>query len=220
MLSQSLVILLAFSGLPAPSPQGTADFDWTQFGKQLQAKLPKEVKAASTLRQAHHVAEHVAGKLWVLGIAPNFDQAGRDHAQRRFHDSSLGTCGHTAQCLQQTWSGAGVPAKTMKTLVVLKRGRDGQIPQELNADHAAMVYLDPNGPIVFDLWADGRAQKTFANFPTSIWKGMPVAEWARRMTQEGYNFASCQEHPELGETAPVQLPELLRRLPFAASPGQ
>ena len=41
---------------------------------------------------------------------------------------------------------------------------------------------------------------------------MPAGEWARRMAQEGYTHSGCQEHPELGETPPLELPALLRKL--------
>ena len=95
----------------------------------------------------------------------------------------------------------------------LKRGLDGHVPLEINADHAALVYLHPEGPVVFDLWCDGRTQNTFAGFRVSVWKGMPAGEWARRMTLQGYTVSGCQEHPELGETPPLRLMELLAKLP-------
>ena len=199
--------------LPAPARQDAVTFDWTAYGHALRTHMPKCVADASALKQIHYLAEQTADKLAFLGIPPNYDEAGRDRALRKFNDSWLGTCGHTAQCLRQVCGGAGFSSKACKTLVALKRGLDGQVPLEINADHAALVYLHPEGPVVFDLWCDGRTQNTFAGFRASVWKGMPAGEWARRMTLEGYTVAGVQEHPELGETPPLRLMELLAKLP-------
>jgi hypothetical protein len=220
-------------------------FDWTKYGNGLRGHFPKTAnghfaktalkaapqaakrKAGSLqpldlkppdLGQLHYLAEQTADKLCFLGIAPNYDQPGRERAQRKFNDASIGTCGYTAHCLQRVWCGAGLPEKSCKTLVVLKRQPNGQVPVEINADHAALVYLHPDGPLVFDLWCDGRTQNTFANFRTSVWKGMPAGEWARRMLLEGYTVAGVQEHSELGETSPLQLTQLLQKL--QAMPAQ
>jgi hypothetical protein len=212
LLLVALVLSGSGSGLGAPDRKAV-DFDWTQFGRKLRAAMPKDIKAASTLRQVHYLAEQTGDQLWALGIAPNYDQTGRDRAKKQFGDSTLGTCGHTATCLLRTCLGAGIPEVSLKTAVVVKRGRDGMlVPDDLNADHAVMVFMTPEGGIVFDLWCDGRAQKTFANFRGSIWKGMPVGEWARRMHQEGYTGGSCEEHPELGEVGPLELAQLFRKI--------
>src|SRR5439155_23180378 len=150
--------------LPAPARQDAVTFDWTAYGHALRTHMPKCVADASALKQIHYLAEQTADKLAFLGIPPNYDEAGRDRALRKFNDSWLGTCGHTAQCLRQVCGGAGLSPQVCKTLVVLKRGRDGQVPCEINADHAAVVYLHPDGPVVFDLWCDGRTQNNFAGF--------------------------------------------------------
>lgn len=199
----------------APTPAERFDavhFDWVMHGRALREHSPKTLKRASALGQLDYLAEQTADRLCILGITPNYDQAGRDRAQRKFNDSSLGACGHTALCLKKVLCGAGLPEKCCKTLVVLKKTPNGDVPLEINADHAALVYLHPDGPVVFDLWCDGRTQNTFANFRTSIWKGMPAGEWGRRMLLEGYTVASVQEHSELGETSPLQLTQLLQKL--------
>lgn len=211
-----LAILLAASlsiaHPSAPARSEPAGFDWLQFGKELRLQMCSEVKRATPLTQIHHLTEQTAGKLWGLSIPPNYDQGGRERAQRRFGVATLGTCGHTATCLQQVWLGAGIPQSAMATAVVLKRRGNGQLAAELNADHAALVYLHPDGPLVFDLWCAGREHTTFFHFRTSVWKGMPLAEWGRRMALEGYTVASFQEYPQLGETTPYEFADLIRRL--------
>jgi len=205
-----IVVLLAMASPPERSD--AVHFDWVRHGRELRELSPKTVQKASPLKQLDYLAEQTADRLCLLGIDPNYDQAGRERAQRKFNDASIGTCGHTALCLKQVWCGAGLPEKSCKTLVVLKKKPNGEVPAEINADHAALVYLHPDGPVVFDLWCDGRTQNTFANFRTSVWKGMPAGEWARRMLIEGYTVASVQEHSELGETSPLQLTQLLQKL--------
>ncbi len=208
------LILLGLVSPPLAAAPSPATLDWHEFGRALRYRLP----TGAPCQHAVDVAEAAAEKLAALGITPNFDQSGRDAARRRFSDSSLGTCGHTTACLRLACLGAGLPASNLKTAVVLKRQLDGSLPLELNADHCALVLLAPQGPIVFDLWCDGRDEKTFLNFKASVWKGMPLAEWTRRMAEEGYVVASCEEHPELAETTPVALPELFRKMAGKAHP--
>jgi hypothetical protein len=210
---RAVVSLLLLAGLSLGS-EAPNNFDWAKFGRASREHMPAEMKKAAPLRQAHYVAEQVADKLLALGIPPNYDQPGRNRSQRRFNDSHLGTCGHTAECLKQAWQGAGLAAKSAKSLVVLKRQPNGKLLDEINADHVAMVYLDRDGPVVFDLWCHGRTHSTFAGFRTSVWKGMPVAEWARRMEKEGYTVSSISEHSEMGELPPARLPELVRKIPL------
>jgi hypothetical protein len=208
----ALFILVSLSGVPTPAREDPVRFDWLRFGREQRVLMPSELKRATRLMQVHYLAEQTADKLWTLGIPPNHNQAGRDRAQRTFQDAGLGTCGHTARCLQQVWLGAGIPDSAMAIAVVLKRRANGQIPDELNADHAAMVYLHPDGPVVFDLWCHGRAGQTFVHFRSSTWRGIPLGEWGRRMAQEGYTVAAFQQHPELGEATPYEFAELVRRL--------
>jgi hypothetical protein len=212
MQAAFLFLMVCVASPPLSARETPVGFDWVDFGKTLRRNLQPEIKRATPLMQIHYLTEQTAEKLWVLGVSPNYDQAGRDRAQRQFAQATLGTCGHTAQCVQQVWRAAGVGESVMVTAVVLKRRSNGQVPPELNADHAAMVYLHPDGPIVFDLWYDGRERQSFAHFRSSVWRGMPLGEWGRRMALEGYTVAAFQEHPELGETTPYEFAELVRRL--------
>jgi hypothetical protein len=189
-------------------------FDWHSYGYRLRRAMPQTVREAPEAFRAHYIAERVAHELCRLNVAPNYDVSGRTNAALRYgpENSTVGACGDTARALRLAFVGAGIPQANLKTAVVLKRRLDGSVPQDINADHAALVLLSSDGPILFDLWLEGRSEKTFARFALSRWKGVPLSAWVRQMHDEGYNAAYCQEHPEVPETSPFLLEQLLRKV--------
>src|SRR5262245_14640715 len=82
-----IVVLLAMASPPERSD--AVHFDWVRHGRELRELSPKTVQKASPLKQLDYLAEQTADRLCLLGIDPNYDQAGRERAQRKFNDASI-----------------------------------------------------------------------------------------------------------------------------------
>jgi hypothetical protein len=157
-----------------------------EYGAEIMAKAPKNIKEGTRLEQARYGYTKWCEELSSLSAGVNTNAF-----TRLIYDDNQLTCSHHALVLQVIFQGMGIDKNEM---ILLEADSDSWIPTP-NSNHGALTVRDNDGKAyVFDPWQMAtdqyydwsRITRLYSGSASSPYNGMPVAQWGDKMTKAGY----------------------------------
>jgi hypothetical protein len=184
--------------IPPSAPQKTNAEIMKEFGVQVLANAPANIKSSTNAEKAKYAFTQYCNRLAAANTPVNSDLSGRALQLFTHGDSGRWTCSDHTQNVQGLFEGMGISGKDM---VMLEADSNSYLPTP-NSNHGALVVRDNNGKsYVFDAWAmavnnlddidnPGGANTgttLYGGADTSEWNGMDVERWGNNMQKAGYS---------------------------------
>lgn len=152
-----------------------------QFGADILAKAPKDVKSGTQLQKARYAFIQYCTLLDKNDVGVNDGYWSRWGTFLTQRDSKLWTCGYHSNNLMDILKGMGI-----QSAYYLMTDANQTIPSP-NEDHGAMALVDRGKIYLFDAWmlAEENNHK-YSGSETSKWNGMGIKDWEKEMKQHGY----------------------------------
>ena len=182
--------------IPPSAPQKTNAEIMKEFGAQVLANAPANIKSSTNAEKAKYAFTQVLQPACSCQYPGKF-RLGRRALQLFTHgDSGRWTCSDHTKNVEGLFEGMGISEKDM---VMLEADSNSYLPTP-NSNHGALVVRDNNGKsYVFDAWAmavnnlddidnPGGANTgttLYGGADTSEWNGMDVERWGNNMQKAG-----------------------------------